>query len=69
MTSEVKRNKEFAKWIGIAAVQQNRPSIERTLHEKTASPDGQEHSDGAHLFGPKLHAATGRYVARRFIVS
>jgi hypothetical protein len=43
MAPEVKRNKEFAKWLRhwIAAVQQNRPSIERTLREKTASPDGK----------------------------
>jgi hypothetical protein len=55
MAPKIKENKEFAKWFRdwIAVIQQNRASLERTLPEKTASADGQEHSDGAHLFGPK----------------
>jgi hypothetical protein len=65
MTPKFKENKEFAKWLRdwIAVIQQNRASVEHTPPQKTARADGQEHSDGAHLFGPKRRAASGRYVA------
>ena len=57
-------NKEFAKWFGdwIESIQQNRASVERIPSEKTASLDGQEHSDDAHLVGPKLPVASSRCV-------
>ncbi len=65
MTPKVKENKEFARWLRdwIKVIQRNRAPVEHTLPEKTASADGQEHSDDAHLFGPKRRAASGRYVA------
>ncbi len=64
MTPKVKE-KAFANWLRdwIAAIQQNRTSVERTPPENAASVDRQEHSDGAHLFRPKLRAASGRHVA------
>jgi hypothetical protein len=64
MPPKTDENKEFAKWLRgwIAVIQKNRVSVERTLPEKTASADRQKHSDVAHLFGPKLRAASGRYV-------
>lgn len=64
MATKTDENKEFAKWLRgwIAVIQKNRASLERTLPEKTASADRQEHSDAAHLFGTKLRAASGRYV-------
>ena len=65
MATKTDENKEFAKWLRgwIAIIQQNRASVERALPEKTASADWQKHFDGAHLFGPKLRAASDRYVA------
>jgi hypothetical protein len=52
MTPKVKENKAFANcfrdWI--AVIQQNQISVERTLPERIARADGQEHSDGARLF-------------------
>jgi hypothetical protein len=65
MTPKVKENKAFANWLRdwVAAIQQNRASLERTPHENAASADRQEHSDGAHLFRQKLRAASGRHVA------
>ena len=64
MATKTDENKEFAKWLRgwIAVIQKNRVSVERTLPEKTASADRQKHSDGAHLFGTKLRASSGRYV-------
>ena len=64
MATKTDENKEFAKWLRgwIAIIQQNRASVELALPEKTASADWQKHSDGAHLFGPKLRAASDRYV-------
>lgn len=65
MTAKVKENKVFANcfrdWI--AVTEQNHTSVERTLPENIASAEGQEHSDGACLFGPKLRAASGGFVA------
>jgi hypothetical protein len=65
MTPKAEENKAFANWFRdwIAAIQQNRASVERIPPENTARADGQEPSDGAHLFRPKLHAASGRHVA------
>lgn len=63
MATKTDENKEFAEWLRgwIAVIQKNRASVERTFPEKTASADPQEHSNGAHLFGPKLRAASDRY--------
>lgn len=47
---------------GIAAIQQDRPSFEQTIAQKTVGPDGPEHSDGEY-FGPKRRAASWRNVA------
>jgi len=65
MKPMVKQYKEFAKWFRdwIEVIQQNRASVERIRPEKTASVDGQEHSDGARLLGPKRRVASGRYAA------
>ena len=65
MTPKVKENKDFARWLWdwTAAIQQKRASAEHTPAEETARADGQEHSDGAHLFGPKQRAASGKQVA------
>jgi hypothetical protein len=65
MKPKVKQNKEFAKWFRdwIEVIQQNRASVERMRSGKTAGVDGQEHSDGARLLGPKRRVASGRYVA------
>jgi hypothetical protein len=64
MATKTDENKEFAEWLRgwIAVIQTNRASVERTLPEKTASADRKKHSGGPHLFGPKLRAASGRYV-------
>ena len=65
MTPKVKENKEFARWLRdwIKVIQRNPAPVEHTPPEKTASADGQEHSDDAHLSGPRRRAASGRYVA------
>ena len=65
MTPKVEENKAFANWFGpwIAVIQQNRASVERPLPKNPTSADGPQHSDGAHLFGPKLCAASGRHIA------
>jgi hypothetical protein len=65
MTPKHKENKAFDKWVRdwIAVIQQNRDPVEGKLSEKTASADRQEHSDGASLFSPKLHAESGRFAA------
>ena len=65
MAPKVKENREFIKWLRdwIAAIQQNGASVEHTPPEKTTRTNGQEHSDGAHLLGPKRRAKFGRYVA------
>lgn len=65
MKPKVKQNKEFAKWFGdwIETIQPDRASVERIRSEKTASLDGQEHSDGARLLGPKRRVASGKDVA------
>ena len=62
MTSKVKENEEFAEWFRdwIAVIQQSLTSIERTLPEKTAGANVQEHSDGTHLLGSELRAASDR---------
>ena len=46
----------FANWFRdwIAVIQQSRVSVEGILPENAGSADGQEHSDGVHLFAPKL---------------
>ena len=64
MATKTDENKEFAEWLRgwIAVIQKHRASVERTLPEKTASADRQKHCNGAHLFGPKLRAASDRYV-------
>jgi hypothetical protein len=64
MATKTDENTEFAKWLRgwIAIIQENRASVERTLPEKTASADRQEHSHSAHLFGPNLRAGSDRYV-------
>jgi hypothetical protein len=61
----VKQNKEFAKWFRdwIEVIQQNRAAVERIRPEKTASVDGEEHSDCASVPGPKRRVASGRNVA------
>ena len=58
MTPKVEENKAFANWFQdwIAIIQQNRASVERLPAENTATADGREHPDGAHLFGQKLRA-------------
>ncbi|PYX36710.1 MAG: hypothetical protein DMG81_15540 [Acidobacteria bacterium] len=55
MKPKVEQNKEFAKWfrVGIELILQNRASNELIRPEKTTSVDGQKHSDGARLLGPK----------------
>lgn len=65
MTPKVKENKEFARWLRdwIKVIQGNRAPVEHTPPEKTASAEGQEHSDDTHLFGPRRRAAFGRYAA------
>ena len=65
MERKIDKNKEFAKWLRnwTTVIQQNRARIEHTPPEKPVGADGQEHSDGAHLFRPKLRAASGRHVA------
>jgi hypothetical protein len=65
MTPKHKENEKFAKWIRdwIAVIEQQRDPVEGKLSEKTASTDKQEHSDGAHLLDPKLHAESGRFAA------
>jgi hypothetical protein len=65
MKRKIKENKEFAKWVRdwIPLIQQNRAWVEHTPPEKTVGANGQEYSEGAHLFGPKPRAASGRYVA------
>jgi hypothetical protein len=65
MTPKVKEDKAFANWFRdwIALIQQNRVSVEPILPKKKARADGQEHSDGTHLFGPKLRDASCRNVA------
>ena len=45
--------------IGIAAIQRDRASVERTPAQKIANVEGQEHSDCAH-FCAKRRAADGR---------
>jgi hypothetical protein len=64
MTPKHTEDKEFAKWIRdwIAAIQQNRDSVEGKLSEKKASADKQKHSDGA-LAGPKLRAKSDGFSA------
>jgi hypothetical protein len=65
MKPKVKQKRVFAQrfedWI--AVTQQNRASVERIQPEKTAREDGEEHSDGARLLGPKQRVEFGRYVA------
>ena len=58
-----KENKAFAEWFRewMAVISQNRPSVEHTVAENTASPDGREHFDGAHTVPSKL--LCGRDVA------
>jgi hypothetical protein len=65
MTSKVKENEELAEWFRdwIAVIQQSLASVERTLPEKTAGANVQEHSDGTYLLGPELRAASGRFPA------
>lgn len=65
MTPKLKVDNQFAKWFRdwVAVIQRSRASVEHTPSEKTAAANGQEHSDGAHLFGPKLRTASGRYFA------
>ncbi len=65
MTPKFKENAVFANWFRdwIAVIQQSRVSVEGILPENAGSADGQEHSDGAQLLGPKLRTASGRYVA------
>ena len=69
MAPEIKRNKEFAKWLRhwIAPVRQNRPSIERTLREKTGSPDGKNILTAHTYLAQTCTPHPVRYVARRFI--
>ena len=65
MTPKVKENKAFVNcfrdWI--AAIQQNQSPVEPMLSETIASTDGQEHSDGADLFGPKPRTGSGGFAA------
>lgn len=65
MERKIDKNKEFAKWLRnwTASIQQNRAWVEHTSPEKTVGTNGQEHSEDAHLSGPKRRAASGRYVA------
>ena len=63
MTPEVKENTAFANWFRdlIAVIHEHRAPAERIPANMTIA-DGQEHSDGAHLVGPRLPAASGRRV-------
>ena len=65
MERKIDKNKEFAKWLRnwTIVTQQNRARVEHTPPEKPVGADGQEHSEGAHLLGPKRRAASGRSVA------
>jgi hypothetical protein len=65
MTPKVEENAVFVNWFRdwIAVIQQNRASLEGTLPENAGSTDGQERSDEAHSFDPKLRTASGTYVA------
>jgi hypothetical protein len=61
MTPEVKENTAFANWFRdwIAVIHEHRA---KRIPANMTSADGQEHSGGAHLVGPKLSAASGRRV-------
>jgi len=65
MISNIEENKAFAKWLRdwIALIQQNRSWAEQRPLETVVGTNGQEHSEGAHLLGPKRRAACGRYLA------
>jgi hypothetical protein len=58
MTPKVEEKAVFANWFRdwLAVIQQSRACVEGILPENAGSADGQEHSDGAHLLGPKLVA-------------
>lgn len=64
MTPNVKEDKAFANWFRdwIAVIQPNCAFVERFLPENRACADGKEYSEGAHLFGPKRRAPSGRAV-------
>jgi hypothetical protein len=64
MTLQAQGKKSFLSGyeIRIAAIQQDRVSVERTRPQKTARADGREHSDDVH-FGPKQRAVSNRNVA------
>jgi hypothetical protein len=65
MKPKVKQNQEFVKWFRdwIQVIRQNRAPVERMRPEKMTSADGQEHSGGGCLIGPKRPVASGRYVS------